>query len=101
MIEDYKKLERSIVDRLLHGDGPKASFYIIFSEDKPYGFGNNFRSLLASVLIALISGKRLRSRGSDNYYYYLVDWDNYYSFMDNEFIQLRFNVSKGDSLKGF
>lgn len=61
---EYKKLEKEIVNRLKYGVGSKASSYIIMREDEPYGFGNNFRSLLASVLIALLSGKRLRSYNS-------------------------------------
>lgn len=91
---DYKEIEKVIVKRLLYGVGPKSSSYIILREDEPYGFGNNFRSLLASVLIALLSGKRLRSNENDSDWY-LVMWDNYFLIMENDFDRLRFNNSEG------
>ena len=101
---DYKEIEKVIVKRLLYGVGPKSSSYIILREDEPYGFGNNFRSLLASVLIALLSGKRLRSNEIDSDWY-LVIWDNYFLIMENDFDRLRFNNSEGkwffDELSSF
>ena len=57
---------RKVIEAIIEDYDYEYGLKIILREDEPYGFGNNFRSLLASVLIALLSGKRLRSNETDS-----------------------------------
>lgn len=58
---DYRILEDRIVERLLHGYGPEKDKYIIHSPMYNNGFTNSFRSLIGSVVVAIATGRRLRS----------------------------------------
>lgn len=58
---DNKKLEDRIVERLLHGYGPEKDKYIIHSPVYSNGFTNSFRSLVGSIVVAIATGRRLRS----------------------------------------
>ena len=57
---DYYRLEKRIVDVLENGDIKNKGKTVIYYAH-PCGFGNQFRSLLGSVVFALVTGRRLRS----------------------------------------
>lgn len=57
---DYYRLEKRIVHFLENGDSKNKEKTVIYYAH-PCGFGNQFRSLLGSVVFALVTGRRLRS----------------------------------------
>ena len=56
-----KALEMDIVNRLYYGYGDEKDLYIYFLYYENCGFANNFRTLVGSAILALVSGRRLRS----------------------------------------
>ena len=56
-----KSVEDSVVERLLNGYGKEANKTIIYESRTYSGLGNQVRSLVGSMAIALASGRKLRS----------------------------------------
>lgn len=57
----HKGIETTIVERLLNGYGPEKEYYIFHTPRTTVGFTNVFRSLVGSIVIAIATGRRLRS----------------------------------------
>ena len=80
-----------------YGVGAESSKYILYNVNSHYGFGNQFRSLLGCAIVALASGRRLRS-----IYYIIhnivVDWDDYFTITNSSFNGLRRSSSESRNL---
>ena len=61
---DYPKVEKEVVNRLLHGYGPEKDKIIVNIAVITGGFATQVRALMGSVMAALCSGRRLRSKKS-------------------------------------
>ena len=57
-----RSVEISVVERLLNGYGKEANKTIIHESRTYSGLGNQVRSLVGSMAIALASGRKLRSK---------------------------------------
>ena len=95
LILDYCRLEKKIVNRLLLGDKIGNDKLVIHYSTVVYGFGNQLRSLLGSVVFALVTGRRLRSI-FDKLHSIIVVWDDYFRITNSSFEKLKssFNKSK-------
>ena len=51
--------------RLKNGWGAESDYYIVSQAPREYGFGNQFRSLVGAMIVALSSGRKFRSRYFD------------------------------------
>ena len=58
----YRKIEEAIVERLLNGFGEESDKYIVNLSVLTGGFANQFRALLGNVVLALSTGRKLRSK---------------------------------------
>lgn len=54
-------IEETIVERLLNGVGEERDKYIVNLSVLTGGFANQFRALLGNVVLALSTGRKLRS----------------------------------------
>ena len=59
--EIIKSVGKSVVERLINGYGKEANKTIIHESRTYSGLGNQVRSLVGSIAIALASGRKLRS----------------------------------------
>ena len=60
-----KSVETRVVERLINGFGKEANKTIIHESRTYSGLGNQVRSLVGSMAIALASGRKLRSNTID------------------------------------
>ena len=58
---DLDRIEQNVIHRLLHGAGPESDYYILFNQYPTSGFSNHVRTLIGSIVLSLVSGRRLRS----------------------------------------
>ena len=63
--DKIKSVEKTVVERLLNGYGKEANKTIIHESRTYSGLGNQVRSLVGSMAIALASGRKLRSKDID------------------------------------
>lgn len=65
---NYEQVTKACLMRLQNGapssssSSLSSSYYVVYNVDSTVGFANQFRSLTGIFLIALVSGRRLRSR---------------------------------------
>ena len=59
---DYENVTKACLKRLSGGDPDSSSLFVVYHVDSTVGFANQFRSLMGVFLIALTSGRQLRSR---------------------------------------
>lgn len=58
---DYDKIAAAALRRFNGEDEDSQPFYVVYNVDSTVGFANQFRALSGIFLIALVSGRRLRS----------------------------------------
>ena len=58
---DYDAIAAAVLKRFRGEDKDSQPYYIVYNVDYTVGFANQFRSLSGIFLIALVSGRRLRS----------------------------------------
>lgn len=58
---DYDAIAAAVLKRFRGEDEDSQPYYIVYNVDYTVGFANQFRSLSGIFLIALASGRRLRS----------------------------------------
>ena len=59
---DYDNVTKACLKRLSGGDPDSSSLFVVYHVDSTVGFANQFRSLMGVFLVALVSGRQLRSR---------------------------------------
>ena len=93
---DYKQVTKACLKRLQNGapSSSSSSYYVVYNVDSTVGFANQFRSLTGIFLIALVSGRRLRSRSSQFFVLWVVNWDDYYNVTSSAFTSLRYNKAE-------
>lgn len=67
---DYPQVEKEVVSRLLNGYGPEKDKIIVNVAVTTGGFATQVRALMGSVMAALLSGRKLRSKKSYCYSLY-------------------------------
>ena len=63
---DYEGIAKAALKRMNGGDEDSQPYYIVYHVDSNVGFANQFRSLCGLFLIALVSGRKFRSRNVRN-----------------------------------
>ena len=58
---EYDVIAAAVLERLRRDEKDSQPYYVVYNVDYTVGFANQFRSLSGIFLIALVSGRRLRS----------------------------------------
>ena len=58
---DYDAIAKAVLKRMNGGDPDSQPYYIVYNVDYSVGFANQFRSLCSIFLMAVVTGRKLRS----------------------------------------
>ena len=58
---DYGAIAKAVLKRMNGGDPDSQPYYIVYNVDYTVGFANQFRALCSVFLMAVVSGRKLRS----------------------------------------
>ena len=59
---DYDIITKACLRRLTGNDPDSSPYYVVYHADSTVGFANQFRAFAGVFLVALVTGRRLRSR---------------------------------------
>lgn len=59
---DYDRITKACLRRLTGNDPDSSPYYVVYHADSTVGFANQFRAFAGVFLVALVTGRRLRSR---------------------------------------
>ena len=91
---DYDAISERVLNRLNGKDPDCEPYYVVYSVDSTVGFANQFRSFSGVFLLALVSGRRLRSRLLFALSI-IVIWNEYFSVMNSPFASLQYSRAEG------